>query len=48
MKALSKSVPIHSFMFSVEETGLTEMIKLLTSTGGLLVQHEEFDSDVFR
>lgn len=47
-KTKSKHICIDSFIFSVEESGLNEMSELLTSTGGLLVQHEEFDSTIFR
>jgi len=39
LKALSKMVAIDSFIFAVEEVGLSEMLRLLTQTGGLLVQH---------
>jgi hypothetical protein len=39
-KCKKKSAAIHSFVFSMEEVGLTEMIDFLTATGGLLVQHE--------
>ena len=38
--ARRNSLAIDSFIFSVEEAGLTEMLPCLKATGGLLVQHE--------
>jgi hypothetical protein len=43
-KLAQKNIVIDSFIFSVEEVGLTEMLPCLKATGGLLVQHEEFNS----
>jgi len=39
---------IDSFIFSVEEVGLTEMLPGLKSTNGLLVQHEQLNSKIFK
>ena len=39
---------IDSFVFSVEEIGLSEMQPLLSAGGGLIAQHEEFNSCIFQ
>ena len=43
-----RKIVIDSFLFNVDSMGLTEMLPCLKITGGLLIQHEEFDSDIFR
>jgi hypothetical protein len=44
-KAEAKRTILDMFVFSIEETGLTEMYELLRFSGGLIVLGEEFSGE---